>query len=66
MPISLENVVGQKLMWSFQGHTPPPDFLAALHAGQVSGVYTTDAADTPFAEISWRGFVAKVKALAVR
>jgi len=35
-------------------------------AGQVSGVYTTDAADTPFAEISWRGFVAKVKALAVR
>ena len=38
MPTSLENVVGQKLMWSFNGHTPPPDFLAALYAGRVGGV----------------------------
>ena len=38
MPISLENTVGQKLMWSFNGHTPPPDFLAALSAGKVSGL----------------------------
>jgi beta-N-acetylhexosaminidase len=38
MPLSLENVVGQKLLWSFNGRTPPPDFLAALAAGHVSGV----------------------------
>jgi hypothetical protein len=38
MPLSLEHVIGQKLMWSFQGHTPPPDFRAALQAGQVSGL----------------------------
>jgi beta-N-acetylhexosaminidase len=38
MPISLEHIIGQKLMWSFQGHTPPPDFLAALRAGQISGL----------------------------
>ena len=38
MPLSLEKLVGQKLMWSFQGRTPPPDFLAALRAGQVSGL----------------------------
>jgi hypothetical protein len=35
-------------------------------AGEVSGVYTMDAADVPFAKISWRGFVAKVEALVVR
>ncbi|HTP07269.1 MAG TPA: glycoside hydrolase family 3 protein [Anaerolineae bacterium] len=35
---SLENIVGQKLMWSFRGQTPPPDFLAAVRAGQVSGL----------------------------
>ena len=35
-------------------------------AGQVGGVYTTDAADTPLAVINWRGFVAKVEALVVR
>jgi len=38
MLTSLEQIVGQKWMWSFQGHTPPPDFLAALRAGQVSGL----------------------------
>jgi hypothetical protein len=35
-------------------------------AGEVSGVYTMDAAETPLATISWRGFVAKVEALVVR
>jgi hypothetical protein len=35
-------------------------------AGEVSGVYTMDAADMPLATISWRGFVAKLKALVVR
>ncbi len=38
MHVSLEQIVGQKLMWSFNGHTPPPDFLAALHAGRVGGL----------------------------
>jgi len=38
MSLSLEQVVGQKLMWSFSGHTPPLDFLAALPSGCVSGV----------------------------
>jgi beta-N-acetylhexosaminidase len=38
MPTSLENLIGQKLMWSFNGHTPSPDFLAALYAGRVSGL----------------------------
>jgi beta-N-acetylhexosaminidase len=38
MPASLDQIIGQKLMWSFQGHTPPPDFLAALRAGKVSGL----------------------------
>jgi beta-N-acetylhexosaminidase len=38
MPASLENIVGQKLMWSFNGHTPSPEFLSALYAGHVSGV----------------------------
>lgn len=38
MPTTLEHLIGQKLMWSFQGHTPPPEFLAALRAGQVSGL----------------------------
>lgn len=38
MPLSLEQVIGQKLMWSFNGRTPPPDFLAALAHGRVSGV----------------------------
>jgi beta-N-acetylhexosaminidase len=38
MPIPIENIIGQKLMWSFNGRTPPPDFLAALAAGKVSGV----------------------------
>lgn len=38
MPLSLEQAIGQKLMWSFNGDTPPPDFLEALTAGQVSGV----------------------------
>src|SRR5512147_354045 len=36
--MSLENLIGQKLMWSFDGHAPPPDFLAALAAGKVSGL----------------------------
>ena len=35
-------------------------------AGEVSGVYTTDAPETPLATISWRGFVAQLKALVVR
>jgi hypothetical protein len=35
-------------------------------AGEVSGVYTTNAAETPLATITWRGFVAKVEALVVR
>ena len=35
-------------------------------AGEVSGIYTTNAAETPLAMISWRGFVAKVEALVVR
>ena len=38
MPTFHDSLVGQKLMWSFKGHTPPPDFLAALAAGQVSGL----------------------------
>ena len=38
MPTFPDSLVGQKLMWSFNGHTPPPDFLAALAAGQVSGL----------------------------
>ena len=38
MPIPIESIIGQKLMWSFNGRTPPPDFLAALAAGRVSGV----------------------------
>jgi beta-glucosidase-like glycosyl hydrolase len=33
-----DSLVGQKLMWSFSGHTPPPDFLAAPAAGQVGGL----------------------------
>ena len=36
--MSLENIIGQKLMWSFNGRTPPHDFLAALAAGRVSGL----------------------------
>jgi hypothetical protein len=35
-------------------------------AGKVSGAYTMDAATTPWAGISWHGFVAKVEALVVR
>ena len=35
-------------------------------AGEISGVYTTDSETTSLAEISWHGFVAKVKALVVR
>jgi len=35
-------------------------------AGKVSGAYTMDAATTPWAGISWHGFVAKVEALIVR
>ncbi|MFO7691923.1 MAG: hypothetical protein R6V57_02440 [Vicinamibacterales bacterium] len=35
-------------------------------AGEVSGVYTTDAVTTPLSEIRWRGFVAKVGALVER
>ena len=38
MPLSLEQVIGQKLLWSFNGHIPPPDFLEALAHGHVSGV----------------------------
>jgi beta-N-acetylhexosaminidase len=38
MPLSLDQTIGQKLMWSFNGRTPPPDFLAALTAGRVGGV----------------------------
>ncbi len=38
MPIPIESIIGQKLMWSFNGRTPPPDFLAALAAGKVGGV----------------------------
>ena len=38
MPLSLENIIGQKLMWSFHGHTPPPEFLAALTRQHVGGV----------------------------
>lgn len=38
MSLSLEQIIGQKLLWSFNGRTPPSDFLAALTAGQVSGV----------------------------
>src|SRR5512145_2829363 len=38
MSFSLEQVIGQKLLWSFNGHTPPPAFLAALSGGRVSGV----------------------------
>jgi beta-N-acetylhexosaminidase len=36
--MSLENIIGQKLMWSFDGRTPPPDFLAALASGKVGGL----------------------------
>jgi hypothetical protein len=35
-------------------------------AGEVSGVYSTNAAETPLAMITRRGFVAKVQALVVR
>jgi beta-N-acetylhexosaminidase len=39
MTLSLEQLVGQRLLWSFQGKSnPPAEFLLALKRGQVGGV----------------------------
>ncbi len=39
MSLTLEQLIGQKLLWSFHGKdAPPPEFLSALKSGQVSGV----------------------------
>ena len=39
MPTSLESIIGQKLMWSFNGHTPPPDrvIIGTINAYQQRG-----------------------------
>src|SRR5512135_1296228 len=39
MALTLEQLVGQRLLWSFNGKTEPSvDFLSALKSGHVSGV----------------------------
>ena len=38
MPLQLEHLIGQKLLWSFNGRIPPADFLTALSKGHVGGV----------------------------
>ncbi len=39
MALTLEQLVGQRLLWGFQGKSdPPPEFLSALKRGQVGGV----------------------------
>jgi beta-N-acetylhexosaminidase len=37
--LTLEQIIGQKLLWSFSGKAaPPPEFLSALKEGQMSGI----------------------------
>ncbi len=38
MTAALEHLIGQKLLWSFQGKDAPPEFLAAVQRGHVGGV----------------------------